>query len=138
MARKSRLFNVFILCGLTLIMIFSLSACVDQHTNNAENTNKYSLPDIAEGDTFEIIVKGEGQYVWHYSIEPGTGIEYVSREGVGEHVDDPDWAGGWPWRYTFKALKAGNYKIKFEYSLAWTDAPPIETNVYNIKVVKSN
>lgn len=95
------------------------------------------MPDVAKGNTFEIILDAHGgtAYSWSYEINPNSGIEYVTMEYVPEN-NDSDQNGGGQLIYSFKAIKAGSYKIKFEFQISWESEPPIETNIYKIKIVK--
>lgn len=122
----------FIVIILVLIfVVFSLSACAD-------NTNTYSLPDVIVGDTFEITLDAHGgtAYCWEYSTN-SKGIEYVTSEFISEHPNDSDYCGGGKVVYTFKAVNSGDYKIKFKLSIPDQSKPPIETNIYKVKIVKS-
>lgn len=128
---KNRQLKIFILLGMILLLISALTACKDA------DENTYSLPDAAEGQTFEIILDAHGgtAYSWSYEINPNSGIEYVTMEYVPKN-NDSDQNGGGQLIYTFKAIKTGSYKIRFELQISWESEPPIETNVYEITVVK--
>ena len=122
--------NLLLLLGMILFMMFAFVACDN-------NTNHYTLPDVAVDDTFEIILKPAGTYKWVYDIKQNSGIECISEETLSEHPRDSDWCGSWPVKYTFQATKAGKYKLKFKYVLRWeSKEPPLEINIYEIRVVK--
>ncbi len=121
---------IFFICVMTLPMLSFLTACND-------NTKSYFLPEVKEGGTFEITLNAHGgtAYSWSYEINPSSGVEYVQMEYIPEN-DDPNWSGGGQLVYTFKAIKAGSYKIKFELQIPWESEAPVETNVYKLTVVK--
>lgn len=133
METKNRKLKIFIILGMMLLITSAFAACKDA------DKNTYSLPDVAEGETFEIILDAHGgtAYSWNYDIHPDTGIEYVTMEYVAES-NDSDQNGGGQLVYTFQAIKAGGYKIQFELQIPWESEPPIETNVYEITVVNKN
>ncbi|MDE7296610.1 MAG: protease inhibitor I42 family protein [Clostridia bacterium] len=121
----------FFILSLVAFIIMALAGC------NSEITNTYSLEDVAVDDTFEITLDAHGgtAYRWDYNITPKSGVEYVTREFV--PIDnDPEIMGGGTFVYTFKATKAGSYKIKFKLQILGKTEPPIEINIYKITVVK--
>lgn len=125
--------KILIALTVTLVMVFSLGACSD------DSVNKFSLPQVTEGDTFEITLDAHGgtAYSWNYKISSNSGIEYVTHEYIPTDGDS-DIIGGGQLKYTFKAVKAGNYKITFKLQIPWeaTEATTIETNIYSITVKK--
>ena len=131
MIKKARKFQILIVLSAMLFMFFSFTACSD------DNAKKYSLPDVAVGDTFEITLDAHGgtAYSWDYKIIPSSGVEYVTMEYIPTN-DDPDIIGGGQLKYTFRAIKAGSYKIEFQLQIPWESKPPVETNIYEVKVVK--
>ena len=125
---KNNLLLLIVSVVLLLFMVFPLSACV--------RANNYDLPEVKEGETFEITLKARNMYSWQYKI-PSSGIEYIAMEYIPTN-NDPDIIGGGQNKFTFKATKAGSYKIKFELSAPWEPKkPPIEINIYKITVITS-
>ena len=120
-----------LLLVLTLFMTFAFAAC-------NKNVNHYTLPDVTEGDTFEITVDSyaSGGYSWSYEIKPNSGIEYVKEEFITDYPS-PDHCGGGQNKFIFKATKAGKYDIKFTCQRSWESEPPIYTNIYKIKVLEA-
>ena len=131
MLKKIGRINIHIVLAAILFTIIMLTACGDKSEN-------YSLPDVAEGNEFEITLDayGDTAYQWSYELD-SSGIEYVSMEFVPTN-DDPAWTGGGHIIYQFKAVKTGSYKIKFKLSIPWESKPPIELKTYKIKVISSN
>ena len=131
---KSRKIKIIILWGVIWFMIFSLMAC------GSNKGKRYSLSDVAENSTFDITMKSYSgtAYVWSYEISPSSGIEYVSLEFISDQ-EISDWIGGGKLKYTFRAVQAGNYKIKFEARILSDSkqTSPIESNIYEIIIVKS-
>ena len=130
---KKKEFTSRILITLIIaIMLFSLTACFN------DNVHKYTLSDIKTGETFEITLQdphADGGWRWKYEIASNSGVEYVSEKFISDHLDDPDWCGAGGERVlTFKAVKAGQYRIKFVYVRFGENEPPLETNIYNITV----
>lgn len=125
--------KILIALTITVVMVFSLAACAD------DSVNKFSLPQVKEGETFKITLDAHGgtAYSWSYKISSNSGIEYVTQEYIPTDGDS-DIIGGGQLKYTFKAVKAGNYKITFKLEIPWeaTEATPIETNIYSITVAK--
>ena len=128
---KSNNFVRALLLAVIAVAISFFAACED------DVTNTYVLPDANQGETFEITMPAGDQYTWSYaSARPNDGIEYVTRVYVPDYDEYGEAKpGGGTLVFTFKALKAGSYEIRFEYSLAWSSEPPIEVSVYKIKVV---
>ncbi len=108
--------------------MIALTGCV----NKSED---YPLPDVSEGNEFEITLEAHGgtAYQWSYELD-SPGIEYVSMEFIPQN-EEPDRTGGGQVAYTFKAVKAGDYKIQFELSIPWESESPVESRTYKIKVV---
>lgn len=125
--------KILIALTVTLLMVFLLAGCADS------SVNKVSLPQVTEGETFEITLDAHGgtAYSWSYEISSNSGIEYVTQEFIPADGDF-DIIGGGQLKYTFKAIKAGNYKITFKLQIPWeaTAPTPIEKNIYSITVVK--
>lgn len=121
---------IVIIWGLLFIVLL-FSSCIK------DNTNNYSLENVLVGDTFEITLDAYGgtAYCWDYSIN-SNGIEYVTSKFISEQPSDSDFCGGGKLVYTFRAVKVGNYKIKFKLSTINQSKQPIETNIYNIKIIK--
>ena len=132
MHKKIGKINVLAILVAMLFVIMLLAACGDK-------SEKYSLPDVAEGSEFKITLDAHGgtAYSWNYEIKPSSGIEFVSQEYVPTN-DDPSWTGGGEVIYTFKAVKAGSYKIEFGLSISWESESPTELKTYQIKVISSN
>ena len=122
---------------MSLIFAFSAIAfagCTDK------NANRYSLPDVVEGETFEITLDSpynDGGWRWSYEINSSSGIEEVSCKFIPNNPDPEVIGSPGKQQYTFKAIEAGSYKIKFIYERSWEPGTSREgTNIYQIKVVK--
>jgi len=127
---KENRIRILIVLGIMLCIMSCFAACGDE-------SPKYSLPDVAEGSTFEITVRAtSGPYSWSYEISPNKGIEYVTREFIPTD-NDPEMIGGGQLRYTFKATKVGCYEIKFMLLPLGKSEPSVETDLYKITVVGS-
>ncbi len=129
-ARRKFILSFFI-CVMTLLTLSFLSACQD------DTAKSYFLPEVTEGETFEITLNAHGgtAYSWSYEINPSSGVEYVQMEYIPEN-NDPNWSGGGQLVYTFKATKVGTYKIKFELQIPWESKEPIETIIYELRIIK--
>lgn len=112
--------------------VFCISGCDDVETTN------HTIPDKTKGDMFEIYLKATGSipYKWNYVLESNSGIEYVSSDFV--PAEDSDRIGGGQLVYTFKAIKVGDYKIRFELCsvIESSKNSPVEVRVYKIKIVE--
>lgn len=116
-----------------LFVLFSLVACDDN------KGKRYTLPDVTENSTFDIIMKSYSgtAYVWSYKISPNSGIEYVSHAFISER-ENSDWTGGGQLKYTFRAVRTGNYNIEFEARIPSDEKQvPIERNIYEITIVRN-
>lgn len=125
---SKKLFVIIFVCTAAVLLM----ACNDK-------TESICLPDVTESCTFEIELNSYSgtAYTWDFEINSKSGIEYVSMEFVPPN-DNPDQIGGGQLIYTFKAIKAGNYKIKFEARIPWESeqTPPVESRTYKITIVK--
>lgn len=119
------------------VSMFALTGCEDK------DAVKYSLPDVAVGETFEIAFYGnEGAYQWHYKIRTKMGFStkgIVENSIVGIPAEDAAERPGAPgWLiYTFEARKAGKYKIEYKLRHVGAHGDVAETRIYTVKVVKS-
>lgn len=127
-------FIYVIASAVMLFMLFSLTAC------NDKNTNYYNLPEVTEGDTFEITLEepySDGGWRWSYEI-PKSGIEYVTEKFIPDNADPDACGSSGKGIFTFQATQAGSYKIKFKYQRPWEPEISLtESRIYRIKVIKS-
>lgn len=124
---------------LLILLLFCITAFTGCFVAACKDNSKI-LPDVTEGSMFEISLKSYSgtAYVWDYKISSNSGIEYVSKEFIPEN-ESPDWIGGGQIIYTFKAIKAGSYKIIFEArNLSESKEDPIESDTFKITIIKSN
>lgn len=120
------------LLGLGAILSVFLAAACRDNSDIVE-----VLPNVTVGEEFEIILDAYGStpYLWSYEIKPDLGIEYIAMDFI-PTSNNPDLIGGGQVRYTFKATKYGNYKIKYELQNSWESSTPIETKIYQITIVE--
>lgn len=134
MKTKQMFATSFLLALILTCSCLFLGGCFD------DNVNTYTLSDINVGETFVITLQepySDGGWRWEYKISSTSGIEFVSEEFISDHPDDPDWCGsGGESVFTFKAIKLGQYKIKFIYQRPWAAEKPIETNIYEVSINK--
>ena len=115
---------------LSILFILSFVGCGNK------NVETVALPDVEVGSSFEIFVRATGSipYRWEYEIKPNEGIEYISWEYVPTY-NDPDMIGGGKHAYFFKAVKVGEYKIKFSLmSITNTKEEPKRIIIYQVTV----
>ena len=94
------------------------------------------LPYVEVGSSFKICVDAHSgtPYRWETEIKPREGIEYISREFVPTD-NNPDIIGGGDYIYMFKAVKVGEYKIKFSFmSITDTKELPTKIVIYQVTV----
>ena len=115
-----------------LMLVFSFVGCKD------EKVTTYYLPDVSVDDIFEITVRdvSDGGYLWNYEVSSASALVFIGTEYI-RGTDDPEAVPfGGHYIYSFKAIKEGNYSIRFECKRPWEEVP-IETIIYKIKIVKS-
>ena len=78
------------------------------------NEKTIRLNNVQVGEIISIQLKSYGgtSYRWNYEIDTTSGLEFVSSEFIPSN-NDSDWVGGGKLNYNFKALSAGEYRIKF-------------------------
>ena len=109
-----------LICVLPVCFTFFFTACSNINT-------KETLPDVFVGSEFEVTTQTfPSGFDLSYKISSRSGIEYVSEKANNLGV------GAAQLTYTFKAVKAGKYRIKFKAYAAWAKTT---THIVTIKVV---
>lgn len=129
-----RLRKLLCILAVSLLMVFSLAACGD---DNVEENVYYYTREVKKGESFDIALKANYTTPcrWSYEINTNSAIVYEKEEFILSN-DDPDVCGsGGQSTYTFKAMEAGKYEIKFALKdFGEKEASSLKINIYKITV----
>lgn len=93
---------------------------------------------VEPGQTFALSFQGRPGtgYSWTLAAEPDREILEFLGETIEEKEQDPQMVGGGEsFRWTFKALKAGESEIAMKYIRPWeSDAKPEKSHVFQVKI----
>lgn len=132
-----KLKNVIAVLGVILFMLLPLNGCKDSSRISEIDTTKDSLPDMKIGQEFEITIDAYSgtAYSWSYEVKPNSGVEFVTRKFIPTD-ENPDNIGGGQFVYTFRAIRYGNYQIKFYLQIPWESDSLIKISTFNFRITE--
>ena len=93
---------------------------------------------VEPGQTFVLSFQGRPGtgYSWSFAAEPDRELLEFLGETIEEREREPERVGGSEtFRWTFKALKAGEAEIAMKYVRPWeSDAKPEKAHVFRVKI----
>ncbi len=104
----------------------------------AMSPEENTLIRVEPGQTFALSFQGRPGtgYSWTLAAEPDKELLEFQGETIEEKEKDPHRVGGGEtFRWTFKALKAGEAEIAMKYVRPWeSDAKPEKSHVFQVKI----
>ncbi len=131
--------NIIYLFCITLILA-CLTGCQENNVQT-EETTALTPETVQEGneevriekDVVSITLNENATtgFTWSYVCEPEDMMAFDGEEYIQAETDEKLVGAGCLHMFVFKAQKAGEVSLTFNYARSWEDVEPIETKTYN-------
>ena len=121
----------------SVMLLFCAVGC-EQSDSDERRIYYYTLPNVAVDETFEITVEEVSHFEWDKVVICNReGLEFVKYERIPTTMDPDICGAGVYCVYTLRASEAGDYVIKLNYRSFVGNNPPVQTNIYKIKITNN-